>query len=124
MSTNSSDVRSELGSPSTDVLSTELLQKIVNEEETLYGSAARASDILYRHFSLKADKTAGSVSIDYSNRAELWKEIKTEMTEKATALQGTPIVGGISESDKDSVEEDEDYPDPFFGRDLWFEDDA
>lgn len=124
MSVASSDVRDELGSPSTDIISDSLLTKLINEEETLYGSAARAADILYRHFSLQADKTAGRVSIDYSNRAELWRDISSEMKEKATALQGTPIVGGISVEDKRTIEEDSDYPDPFFGRDSWFEDDV
>lgn len=123
MSINSSEVRAELGSPSSDVISDATLQNIIDDEETLYGSAARAAKIIYRHYSLLADKTAGDVSIEYSNRAELWQEIATELKNEATALQGKPMVGGISESDKELVESDDDYIDPFFGRNNWFGDD-
>lgn len=124
MSINSSDVRAELGSPSSDVISDATLQNIIDNEETLFGSAARAAKIIYRHYSLQADKTAGEVSIEYSNRAEQWREIATDLEQEATALQGTPIVGGISESDKETVSESAGYIDPWFSRDGWFEDDV
>lgn len=121
MSVTSSDVRDELGSPSTDTISDTLLTKIIGDEETLLGSASRAAKILYRHFSLKADKTGGRVSIKYSKRANLWKEIATDIEEKANTANGMPIVGGISINDKETISDDSDYPDPFFKRDAWFE---
>lgn len=122
-SIKSSDVRAELGSPSSDLLSDTLLTRIVEEETTLYGSAARAASILYRRFSLEADKKLGYISIQYSERAELWKEISEDMKEKAALYGASPYAGGISVSDKETVEDDSDYPDPFFDREMFMDDD-
>lgn len=123
-SIKSSDVRAELGSPSSDLLSDSLLTRIIEDETTLYGSAARAANILYRHFSLEADKKLGYISIQYSNRAELWKEIAEDMEHKSAIYGATPYAGGISLSDKDTVEDDSDYPDTFFDRDMFMDDDV
>ena len=123
-SIKSSDVRAELGSPSSDLLSDSLLTRIIEEETTLYGSAARAANILQRHFSLEADKKLGYISIQYSKRAELWKEIAEEMETKSGLYGATPYAGGISVSDRETIEDDPDYPEPFFDLEGFMDDDV
>lgn len=118
MAANSSDVRTELGSPSSDVITDSTLEYIIENETTLERSAARAARIISRHFSLKADKTLGEVSYDYQDRAEKWLEIAKDFENKVSAGV-KPYAGGISKSDKEAKANDPDMLDSFFTRDMF-----
>lgn len=106
-------LREELGNPGEDLISTSMLEKIVDEEETYEGSMARAARVLANRFSLEADKKMGPISVSYQERADRWTKI-AERYEERLALTGEPFVGGISKSDKDARESDSDRPDSAF----------
>lgn len=107
-------VREELGNPSDDIISDVTLENIIDDEETLLASAARAASIIARHFALEADKSIGRTSIDYQERAKRWKDLSDELKEAAMTLQGEPIVPGISETAKERQEADGDRVKPSF----------
>lgn len=114
----STDVRNELGSPSTSVVSSALLDNIISEEGTLLGSAARVSKILSRKFALKADKTLGDLKINYLKRAQMWQSFAEDL-ERDASLDVLPFAGGISKEDKETQEEDSDRVEPFFDREMF-----
>lgn len=118
MSVDIDDLRLELGSPPSDVISDSTLEYVISQEGTLVRSAARAAEIIARHFSLKADKKLGKVSYDYHEQAEGWLKLAREFRKK-TASAEKPYVGGISESDKKAKESEGDYTEPFFKRDMF-----
>jgi len=115
---NADDIRTELGSPSSAIITDVQIERIIDQEETFNASVARVSKILYRHFSLKADKSIGDVSYDYQDRAEKWLQISQEFQQKDGASV-EPYFGGISKSDKLAREEDNDATEPFFKRDMF-----
>lgn len=111
-------VREELGNPDTELISDEKISQIIAEEKSFYGSVARSARILYNHFSLKASRRMGSLSIEAQERAQTWKEIAKTYEEKLT-LESDPYVGGISKADKDSKSSDTDMPDFYFSRGMF-----
>ena len=117
MSFGSSEIRQELGSPSSDVIEKATLDYVIENENDFYPSAARAARIVERHFSLKADRDLSDVSYEYQDRADKWAEIARSLEAKCAAY-AKPFMGGISESDKETRESDEDRPEPFFTRDM------
>lgn len=115
-------VREELGNPDKTLVSDEKINEVIQEEKSFYGSVARVARILYNHFSLKASRRMGSLSIEAQERAQTWKEISMLYEEKMT-LEGDPYVGGISISDKEAKLSDADMPDFAFRRGMFEEDD-
>jgi hypothetical protein len=64
----------------------------------------------------EADADVGDGSVDFSQRFDNIGEVIEEL-EKEVSLEGlNPYAGGISESDKDTVEDDNDRVEPFFVR--------
>lgn len=113
------EVREELGSPSTADISDLTLQRLIDEEKTLYGAAYRAAEILARKFSFKADIALGDYREAFSDRAKRWQELAAELRRKAAVYGATPYVGGISKADKERIESDADRPEPDFRRGMW-----
>lgn len=107
MAFSSSDVRRELGDPSTDTLTGTTLSAIVDEETSLEAAAAHAAEILSRKFALKADRSMGGVSLEYQARAERWQTIAQDLD--GQAVEEIPVAGSLS-------------TDFFFSRDIFTED--
>lgn len=101
-------VREELGSPSIDDLPDETLQRIIDEEKTLFGAAYRGALILARRYAFKADLAVGDYRESFSQIAQRWQELAEELRCKAAVYSGgRPYAGGI-----------EDYK-PDFWRGMW-----
>ncbi|MFW6176591.1 MAG: hypothetical protein ACOC40_02705 [Thermoplasmatota archaeon] len=115
---NASDVRLELGSPSSAIITDVQIEKIIDQEKTFNASVARVALILYRHFSMKADRDLGDVSYKYQERADKWLKISQEFQQKSGASV-KPYFGGISKSDKVTREKNKDATEPFFKRDMF-----
>lgn len=111
-------VREELGNPDKELVSDEKINDIILEEQGFHGSVARVARILYNHFSLKASRRMGSLSIDYQQRAETWRKI-AERYEERVVLETNPYVGGISKADKESKSSDTDMTDYYFRRGMF-----
>lgn len=113
------DVREELGSPSEDDISNATLQRLIDEENTLFGAAYRAAEILSRKYAFKADLAVGDYRESFSDIARRWQEQAAELRRKAALYGAKPYAGGISESDKKQIESDTDRPEPDFRRGMW-----
>jgi len=113
------NVREELGSPSTDDLSDETIQRLIDEEGTLFGAAFRGAEILARKYAFKADLAVGDYREDFSAIAKRWQELAAELRRKVALYGAKPYAGGISKSDKKRIESDTDRPEPDFRRGMW-----
>lgn len=109
-------LREELGKPSEDTISDSMLERLLEEEGSFVGAALRACKVIARAFSLRATKSIGRTSRDYSRQAELWLKMAEEYEEELAGY-AKPLVGGISKAQKLAQKEDGDRVDPFFGRD-------
>jgi len=113
------DVREELGSPSTSDLPDSTIQRLIDEEKTLFGAAYRAAEILARKYAMKVDLAVGDYRESFSDIAKRWQELAAELRRKATLYGAKPYAGGISESDKKRIESDTDRLEPDFRRGMW-----
>lgn len=105
------DVREELGNPSEDIISDSTLSRLADENKTLYGTAARAAEIIARHFHLKADRSIGDYREYNYRRAEAWSKEAEKIREKES-IASAGGMGIIDQSDKK----------PFFRRGMWGDD--
>jgi len=107
-------VREELGNPPKEILEDETISRIIDqEEEHFYNVMARCSRIISRYFALQADKSLGPLSVDYQKRAQTWMDIAEEYDKKAHLL-AQPIVGALSETQKQKLRDDTDATQPAF----------
>lgn len=114
------EVREELGSPSTQDISDLTLQRLIEEEKTLYGAAYRAAEILARRYAFKTDLAVGDYRESFSDVAKRWQELAEALRHRAVmASTSKPYAGGISVDDKKAQAIDPDRPKPFFWRDMW-----
>jgi len=100
-------------------------------DETIAFFLSQAANDVYSAAALTARSIAGTyaryvdtdfegVSTKYSQRRDNYYELATRLDRQAKKFGsvglGVPVAGGISISEIDSVEEDDDRPDPFFRR--------
>lgn len=88
-------------------------------------AAAFACQTIAAKFSRYASKSVGPLSIQLQQRADAYNkqaDLYREMSGGGAAASG-PVpkiyVGGISQSDKDTVEEDDDRTEPAFAREMF-----
>lgn len=102
-------------------------QQITDEEVTYaiaqapntYMAAALVAEALAAKYSRKADRTVGDISLRSSQQADAYRELATRLRNQAsTAAAVKPYAGGISQDDKEAVEDDEDRALPSFTRAL------
>jgi len=113
------EVREEIGSPSTADISDVTLQRLIDEETTLYGAACRAAEILARKYAFKADIAVGDYREALSQVAERWQELAADLRRKAAVYGQDPFVGGISKAKNQELLSDPDRPEPDFVRGQW-----
>lgn len=112
-------LRAELGNPSKEVISDDLLDALlVEEQENFFGAASRAAEIISRVYAQKADESLGDYSVNYSRMAKRWGELADELQEKSSALSAKPFIGGISRMDKQRRKDAADRPTEYFSRDM------
>ncbi len=89
----------------------------IDEEANIYSAAALACTNLAVRYAQHIDKSLDGFSLSASQKYEHYKELAAEYTAKAK-VKGTPQVysGGISVSDKTTIEADTDIPTPDFYR--------
>lgn len=85
-----------------------------------YAAAIAAVRALIAKFARLADKAVGDLRISYSQRLKHYQQLISNLQLQAATVGGLaePYAGGISVSDKDSVEEDTDREPPAFTKDL------
>src|SRR3990172_6674772 len=110
LSTDLAKVRSLTGDTDTNdqQLTDEEIDFYLDNAGNLYYAAANASEALAGKYQRRVDKSVGRASLAASQRAKGYRA-------QAAVYSGiTPYVGGISESDKDAIEDDSDRVRPLF----------
>lgn len=86
-------------------------------EETVRGAAAVVAESIAGQFARKADKETGKLKIWLSQKAKAYLALATRLRNEDSsrrARAGVPVIGGISESRKETVEDDTDLVVPAF----------
>lgn len=105
---------------------TDTTDQLVSDEEIAYSvaeqpttmlAAALVAQSIASKFARKADKSVGDLSIAYSQQAKAYQDLEKRLRETA-ARRGSaaPYCGGISVSDKETVDADTDRVQPIFQR--------
>lgn len=90
----------------------------VAQEANARAAAARVARAIAAKFARKADKSVGDLRISYKQQYDNYIALADELTRDAAIYGAMPYAGGISESDKDSVEDDSDRVNPSFKRGM------
>jgi hypothetical protein len=90
----------------------------LTEEANPRMAAARVALALALKFSRKADKQVGDLRIAYSSLYKHYLEVAEALKADAATVGVVPYAGGISISDKDTVENDTDRYRPSFRRGM------
>jgi len=81
-------------------------------------AAIRACETIMAKFARMADETVGRVRIAFNQKYKAYAEMKTELRARI-AIEGTiPYAGGISRTDVETVEKDEDRVKPEFSKHM------
>lgn len=67
-------------------------------------------------FSRKADKQVGDLRISFKQLSENYFELSKRLEAEGNLAAPTPFAGGVSKSDKETREEDDDRTEPSFRR--------
>lgn len=95
----------------------EEVQVYLDNAASVYYAAANTCEALAGKYLRRVDKSIGRASLSASQRAKAYREQAASLRAQAAIVSGiTPYAGGISASDKDSIEEDTDRVSPFFAR--------
>lgn len=79
-------------------------------------AAANCADILASKFANMAeDKTIGNLRLSYGDKSKKYAALANSLRMQASKVI-LPYAGGISESDKETIEEDQDRVNPAFKR--------
>ena len=122
VSTDRDKIRLLIGDVSSSAAKTfndEELTFFGDEGGNVYGGAAIACEAFAAYYADQVSKSVGSLRIDLSNRHDHFiKQANEFQTRAASGSVGTPqlYAGGLSISDKDTVEADTDRVQPDFYR--------
>lgn len=97
----------------------EIAWLLTENGSNLYRTASSAALLLSAKFSDRTQKTVGDLSKSAGQQASRYKELAQELWDKASSPSHTTITayaGGISESDKQTQDQDTDWDKPFFQR--------
>lgn len=86
----------------------------VSDEATNYNAAAKIARAIAAKFSRKVDKSVGDLKQAYSQRVKQYLELAERLEGEAVGRTAKAYAGGISKSDKETVEEDSDRVEPAF----------
>jgi hypothetical protein len=90
----------------------------LGQEANARAAAARVARAIAAKFARKADKSVGDLKISFDQQYKHYIALAEELTRDAAIYGAIPYAGGISESDKQSVEDDTDRVNPSFKRRL------
>lgn len=97
-------------------ISDEEIDWTLDQQSNPYSAAALACRGLHSKYARKATKTVGDLSIQWAEIANNYRDLRKELEILATRHEGVPVpyAGGISKTDKDIEESDEDRVEPYF----------
>jgi len=84
----------------------------IGEESNTRTAAARLAQSLAMKFGRLVDKSVGDLKLSYSNLYKQYQDLSEMLAGEASSTGVTPYCGGISVSDKNTVEENPDRVQP------------
>lgn len=100
-------------------VSDEEIAYAVSNEPSNISAAIRICRVLSAKYARKPDKKVGDLSISWSQLSKRYSELAQELEDSdMVSMVPVPYAGGISKSDKNSVELDTDRVDPSFTRGM------
>lgn len=91
---------------------------LLTENPNVYSAAAEACRAIAAKFSRYADKTVGEISESWSQKSEAYDARADDLDAKAAVL-ARPSFGGLSISEKESLDQDTDAVQPSFRIGDW-----
>lgn len=95
------------------LLQDEEIAWLLTEEGSVRAAAIIAAETVAGKFARQADSAVGDLSISYSQKQAQYAALAARLRRTAS-LSAVPLVGGISVSRKQTVEEDTDRVEPAF----------
>jgi len=81
-------------------------------------AAANCADVLSSKFSgMAEEKTIGNLKLTYRDKSKKYADLANRLRMQASKVV-LPYAGGISQTDKESIEDDDDRVKPAFSRDM------
>lgn len=88
---------------------------LISAEVDVYLAALAACGVLSARYSRRASKSVGNLSIQYSNISKQYAELRASIERQALRHNApTPYAGGISQSDMEGDQGDDDLVQPNF----------
>ena len=119
-SSDRDEVRFLVGDTDTNdqlVTDEEIAYAVANEGNN-YLAAAEICRAIAAKFAKLVDKSVGDLRIAYNQRQQAYKDLMKMLTTRGNRSAATPYAGGISISDKDTVEDNTDRVQPGIKRNL------
>lgn len=117
--TDRDKVRREIGDTQTSdqQLADEEIDYTLTQRSSVLGAAILCCDLIISNYARQVSQSVGSVSVSYSDRLEHYRGLLGRLRMRGPAI--TPYCGGISVSEKQSVDDDTDRDAPAFKRDMF-----
>ncbi len=96
----------------------EVNHTLTESGSSVYPAAILCVDSLLAKYTRLVDKSIGDLKISFSQRVEHYKALRATLRNRLGIRAAAPYAGGISISDKNSVELDTDRTKPAFARGM------
>ena len=103
--------------PCDQLLQDEEIKYLIASEVDIVSAAVKGAETIAAKFSRLSDESVGQVSVRYSQKSEQYWKLSLKLKSDA-ALSCIPYCGGISKSDKETQELDDDRVKPKFTKEL------
>ena len=90
----------------------------ISEEANIYLAAARVCRSIAGMYAQRANKSVGDLRIEYTSIRDQYDTLVKDLEVRGATRGASIYVGGISKTDKESVETDDDRVEPAFARDM------
>ena len=87
---------------------------VLTEESNIYLAGARVAKAISATYARKADKSVGDLRISFKSTKEHYEALAANLEARGATRAAAPYAGGISKTDKETVEEDTDRVEPAF----------
>src|SRR5690606_25432890 len=120
-STDRDAVRFLIGDTDTDdpQVSDEEIDYLLTSHGSVNAAALGAARAILARYSRLVDKSVGDLRLSYSQRVSGYKTLVASLQQRVAMAVATPFAGGLSKSQKESVEDDSDRVEPAFERDQF-----
>lgn len=100
------------------LLQDEEITYLLNQNGSVLAASVAAAERIATQFSRQADVSTGDQSVDFSQRAENYRQVANKLQQRLDDKRGQPYAGGISKDDKENAEDRSDRVEPSFVRGM------